>query len=227
MHLTVNNSSQVEFVTEACDSYTWDGTTYTESGDYEQLYTTVMGCDSIVMMHLTINTAPILEAISGDVEVDVRLMPSSIYTTEANTTATPCVWSIEPEEAGVITGESTTATITWSDTYKGQAVIKVESDNSCGQDEKTMTVTVKNSTDVNEYSINALIYPNPTSDVINVEVEGLQRLTVTSILGQTVYDQEVEGDKAQIDMAQFGVGTYLIRIQSEHGVATKRVNVMQ
>ena len=227
MHLTVNNSSQVEFVTEACDSYTWDGTTYTESGDYEQLYTTVMGCDSIVMMHLTINTAPILEAISGDVEVDVRLMPSSIYTTEANTTATPCVWSIEPEEAGVITGESTTATITWSDTYKGQAVIKVESDNSCGQDEKAMTVTVKNSTDVNEYSINALIYPNPTSDVINVEVEGLQRLTVTSILGQTVYDQEVEGDKAQIDMAQFGVGTYLIRIQSEHGVATKRVNVMQ
>ena len=227
MHLTVNNSSQVEFVTEACDSYTWDGTTYTESGDYEQLYTTVMGCDSIVMMHLTINTAPILEAISGDVEVDVRLMPSSIYTTEANTTATPCVWSIEPEEAGVITGESTTATITWSDTYKGQAVIKVESDNSCGQDEKAMTVTVKNSTDVNEYSINALIYPNPTSGVINVEVEGLQRLTVTSILGQTVYDQEVEGDKAQIDMAQFGVGTYLIRIQSEHGVATKRVNVMQ
>ncbi len=227
MHLTINHSSQVEFEAEACDSYTWDGTTYTESGDYEQLYTTVMGCDSIVMMHLTINTAPILEAISGDVEVDVRLMPSSVYTTESNTTATPCIWSIEPEEAGVIIGESTSATITWSDTYKGQAVIKVESDNSCGQDEKAMTVTVKNSTDVNEYSINALIYPNPTSDVINVEVEGLQRLTVTSILGQTVYDQEVEGDKAQIDMAQFGVGTYLIRIQSEHGVATKRVNVMQ
>ena len=227
MHLTVNYSSQVEFVTEACDSYTWDGTTYTESGVYEQLYPTVTGCDSIVTMYLTINTAPILEAISGEVEVDVRLMPSSVYTTESNTAATPCVWSIEPEEAGVITGESTTATITWSDTYKGQAVIKVESGNSCGQDEKTMTVTVKNSTDINEYSINALIYPNPTSGIINIEVEGLQRLTVTSILGQTVYDQEVDNDKAQIDMSQFGVGTYLIRIQSERGVVTKRVNVTQ
>ena len=88
-----------------------------------------------------------------------------------------------------------------------------------------MTVTVKNSTDINEYSINALIYPNPTSGIINIEVEGLQRLTVTSILGQTVYDQEVDNDKAQIDVAQFGVGTYLIRIQTESGIETKRVEV--
>jgi hypothetical protein len=39
----------------ACDSYTWDGTTYTERGDYQKSYITSTGCDSIVTLHLTIN----------------------------------------------------------------------------------------------------------------------------------------------------------------------------
>jgi|GEM_PF-1147793 len=38
-----------------CDSYVWDGTTYTESGDYQKSYVTSTGCDSIVTLHLTIN----------------------------------------------------------------------------------------------------------------------------------------------------------------------------
>jgi hypothetical protein len=43
-------------ITEArCDSYVWDGTTYTESGDYQKSYVTLNGCDSIVTLHLTIN----------------------------------------------------------------------------------------------------------------------------------------------------------------------------
>ena len=38
-----------------CDSYVWDGTTYTESGDYQKSYITSTGCDSIVTLRLTIN----------------------------------------------------------------------------------------------------------------------------------------------------------------------------
>ena len=39
----------------ACDSYAWNGETYTESGDYEQTFTASNGCDSVVTLHLTIN----------------------------------------------------------------------------------------------------------------------------------------------------------------------------
>ena len=97
----------------------------------------------------------------------------------------------------------------------------------CGQDEGSLTINVKNSTDLDEYGIMAKIYPNPTNGLVTIEAQSLQRLTVMNALGQIVYDREVEGDKAQIEMAQFGVGTYLIRIYTENGVATKRVNVMQ
>ena len=40
---------------EACESYTWDGTPYTTSGDYMKTYTLANGCDSVVTLHLTIH----------------------------------------------------------------------------------------------------------------------------------------------------------------------------
>lgn len=41
-------------VTTNESSYVWNGTTYTQSGDYTQTLQTVHGCDSIVILHLTI-----------------------------------------------------------------------------------------------------------------------------------------------------------------------------
>lgn len=40
-----------------CNSYEWNGTTYTVSGDYTQTLTSVAGCDSIVTLHLTVHSS--------------------------------------------------------------------------------------------------------------------------------------------------------------------------
>ena len=45
----------VEYTETACDSYTWNGNTYTESGDYTVTLQTEQGRDSIEILHLTIN----------------------------------------------------------------------------------------------------------------------------------------------------------------------------
>ena len=55
LHLTVYNAKESEFSETACDSYAWNGQTYTESGDYTQTFRTADGCDSTVTLHLTIN----------------------------------------------------------------------------------------------------------------------------------------------------------------------------
>jgi gliding motility-associated-like protein len=50
----------VQTITQtACDSYSWDvnGITYTQSGNYEQAGTTVYGCDSTIILQLTINNS--------------------------------------------------------------------------------------------------------------------------------------------------------------------------
>ncbi len=39
----------------ACGSYTWNGVTYYESGEYTQTFTAANGCDSVVKLQLTIN----------------------------------------------------------------------------------------------------------------------------------------------------------------------------
>ena len=43
-----------EETAEACDSYTWHGATFTESGDYTDTMITAAGCDSVITLHLTI-----------------------------------------------------------------------------------------------------------------------------------------------------------------------------
>ena len=51
----------VEETVTACDSYEWNGTTYTASGDYTYTTTNANGCDSVVILHLTINQSDIVE----------------------------------------------------------------------------------------------------------------------------------------------------------------------
>ena len=51
----------VEYTETACDSYTWNGNTYTESGYYTVTLQTIQGRDSIVTLHLTINQSATAE----------------------------------------------------------------------------------------------------------------------------------------------------------------------
>ncbi|MCR4681661.1 MAG: T9SS type A sorting domain-containing protein [Bacteroidales bacterium] len=55
LHLMVNPTASSEFTEVACNSYTWEGTTYQESGNFVKHFLTVNGCDSVVTLHLTIN----------------------------------------------------------------------------------------------------------------------------------------------------------------------------
>lgn len=46
-----------EFSATDCDSYTWNDSTYTQSGNYIQRFQSVNGCDSLVTLHLTIHNS--------------------------------------------------------------------------------------------------------------------------------------------------------------------------
>lgn len=55
--LTINESYSRTIDTTAEGSFTWHGTTYTESGTYPWSGTTVAGCDSVETLHLTVTPA--------------------------------------------------------------------------------------------------------------------------------------------------------------------------
>ena len=55
LDIDIRNQIFNEIVVQTCDeSYTWDGITYTESGIYQRMYTSVHGCDSLVSLVLTV-----------------------------------------------------------------------------------------------------------------------------------------------------------------------------
>ena len=55
LHLTINQSQSTTLNETVCDSYTWNGTTYTTSGTYTYTTEGANGCDSVVTLNLTVN----------------------------------------------------------------------------------------------------------------------------------------------------------------------------
>ena len=53
LNLTINQAVATEFSDQFCGTYTWNGQEYTAAGDYQQTFTAINGCDSVVTLHLT------------------------------------------------------------------------------------------------------------------------------------------------------------------------------
>lgn len=74
-------------------------------------------------------------------------------------------------------------------------------------------------------SMLASIYPNPTEGLVKVEAEGIKHITITNLLGQTIYEGNANGNEFEYDFSNHKAGIYLIRIETESGVVTKKVSV--
>ena len=63
LHLTINNPMHTAVTENACESYMWNGTTYTVSGDYTYSHADANGCTQVDTLHLTINN-PVHTAVT-------------------------------------------------------------------------------------------------------------------------------------------------------------------
>ena len=64
--IVVNSSPSTEFTITTSEPYTWEGVTYSQSGNYTRTFTSAMGCDSVVILHLTV-----------DIPLDMIIVPSA------------------------------------------------------------------------------------------------------------------------------------------------------
>jgi hypothetical protein len=117
--LCVPNTSTTSI--SACDSYTWNGVTYTSSGSYTFLTTNVGGCDSIATLVLTIDnsTSASMSASACDTytwSVDGNVYTASGTYTSVSTNAAGCT---HVDSLVLTIGNSTSASMsaTACDTY--------------------------------------------------------------------------------------------------------------
>ena len=71
---------------------------------------------------------------------------------------------------------------------------------------------------------NVRLYPNPTNGILNIESEGAMTISVMNVLGQKVIETTAN-DNTTIDLSGFESSIYMIRIETENGTTTQKVNL--
>lgn len=73
----------------------------------------------------------------------------------------------------------------------------------------------------------ARMFPNPATNNVTIEAAGMNRITVINAVGQVVYDAEISNVRTQFNVASYEAGVYVVRINTESGVATKRLTIVR
>lgn len=211
----------LEFITEnttdlitACGSYEWiDGNTYTESNNTATVtLQTVGGCDSIVTLNLTIQD-------------------------ELNTTVDEVVNSTGML---VLIAEQSGASYQWLDCDNGYAPItNANNQTFVPQDNGSYAVAISKgvcgdtsacanindlSTSESSLASSIKVYPNPTSDVINIQTNGIDgAIEVVDALGRFITSTTITSNNTTINLSNNNKGVYLLRVVQNNEAQTIRV----
>ncbi len=86
-----------------------------------------------------------------------------------------------------------------------------------------VTVLITGIDNPNELSLTN-VYPNPAQDNVTVTSSlPMTQITVTNYVGQVVYTQAVNTTSHELNTSSYQAGVYLVKIDTENGVTTKRV----
>ncbi len=73
-------------------------------------------------------------------------------------------------------------------------------------------------------TINLELYPNPTSSNVTVTAnENISNVTITDMLGKVVFEEQEVGKTVTISTVNFSKGFYLVRVESNGAIATKKL----
>lgn len=67
------------------------------------------------------------------------------------------------------------------------------------------------------------IYPNPATEVINVEGLDMQKVTIMNYHGQIVYENKNPLLNNSINIEQFISGIYILKIETSNGLQIKKI----
>lgn len=149
---------------------------------------------------------------------------SQEFTIEAVEFAQFYTWSVSPEEAGIITGDSLVGTIAWDIDFIGIAEITVTAENDCGISPSSFPHSVNVLLDgIGEnQSLIVEIYPNPASNMLNISFKNIKGENLTmelfSVQGLSVLNREVSNsgneNHLEIDISNLSQGIYFLSIKS-------------
>lgn len=182
----------------ACDSYTFNGQTYTSTGIYTQTFMNNQNCDSTVTLHITIHT------------IDTSVLQTGSVLT-ANTPGASYQW-ISCNPFTLLPGETNQS---FSATLNGDYACII-SQNGC-----TDTSSCYNISGLgfgNYYTDHRIfISPNPSNGKFMLEsIMPLDNasIEISDYLGQIIYRiQGLKGKRSDFDITSYPAGIYFVKLQ--------------
>jgi hypothetical protein len=75
----------------------------------------------------------------------------------------------------------------------------------------------------NPLAAETVVYPNPARDQVTISSsEEMTRITVINYVGQLIANLDVQQNKIVLNTQNYESGVYIVRIETENGVVTKR-----
>ena len=122
----------------------------------------------------------------------------------------------------IAVGESVEVDIYMSEVWKREVVIESELAINSSVGEQIIPVTWKEEVDIEENSFALVeLYPNPMNDVLYIESDDVESVTVFNAVGQQVLFVE---NRNEIDVAELNNGLYFVRLVDNKGnTLTKKI----
>lgn len=107
--------------------------------------------------------------------------------------------------------------INYSSLYVGdyEAIIKIET-NDPNNLEIEVPVTLAVTVGLNEMLQRTLIYPNPASNFVKIQSEGVQSIEIYNVMGKLMFSGEMYEGAIQVDLSDLSSGVYLINLKTEN-----------
>ena len=210
---------------------------------YDMMYTLVSVSDANLcsnvgegVMTATLKPLPAIPAKPEGVDsVDVYKIFNTDFTVSETMNATSYIWTIMPENSGVIAGSETTGSVIWNEEFEGEAMITVKGVNDCGtgEDSEVKIVTVFNSVGFREFNnIHGVkVIPNPNNGSFRVEIETVESdvvsITLMNAVGAIVFKKENitinQSWTEQFNLNNLNEGVYYLSINGEKGKTVEKV----
>lgn len=205
--LSVNPNYNVSLAESICegDSYILGTQTLTESGEYTEVFDSEFGCDSTVVITLTV------------IDVDVMV-------TEENNTITANAESAEYQWVDCNNDYEPIPNATeqsFTPTQNGSYAVEVTYLGCYGLSE-CISITGLTISGY-EYNGSVSFYPNPASKTLTVIVSRKSEISIYNLSGTIVYANYLIKGKQFIDISSLSSGTYIIKIKNNIEVNTGKL----
>jgi hypothetical protein len=210
LNLTVNSFVSGSISQSICQgqSFTFNGQQLTQAGQYLDTLVSVGGCDSILTLTLTVNA-----------------LPQPTITQNANTLSTQTFnnyqWQLNNNNINNATAQTYTAT------QSGSYSVLVTDANGCSNTSSAVNVTISSVSELVDFR--SVIYPNPTTNVLNIECsEEIQAIEVVDITGRVMIAKtNLSTLTTQLATDWLAEATYIIHIKTISGKTAVKSFVKQ